>query len=166
MGQNVNPDDVIGVLLFRSNAARIFGGRTVDENGEPVLLAPGASSLRLDELEATSAAVGIGATEDLTLETPTNRQIVRIFDVVGDSPGSDFDVAIFEDQARTQLNRIYLNTGNNLHFVDRLLEGQDYRDRDGGLGQTDKIYLQVTNNDVAAQDITVRVKFRSEAAIV
>lgn len=167
MGQDVNPDEVVGLLLLLPDLLRVIGSRAVvDENGEPVFVAPGGSSLRLDELEATSSAVGIGATEDLTLETGSNRQVVRLFDIVGDSPGSDFDVAIYEDQARTQLNRIYLNTGNNLHFVDRLLEGQDYRDRDSGLGEADKIYVQVTNNDVAIQDITVRVKFRSETAII
>ncbi|KKN54170.1 hypothetical protein LCGC14_0595190 [marine sediment metagenome] len=166
MGQDgqdpIDPDNVVGVVLLLSDIVRRFGGGAVDASGDPVLVAPGAASLRLDEAEATFPEVGIGATEDLTLESPSDREIVRIFDVVGDSPGSDFDVAIFEDQGRTRLNRIYLNTGNNLHFVDRLLEGQDYRDRESGPGEPNKIYVQVTNNDVAIQDITVRVKFRSE----
>jgi hypothetical protein len=47
-----------------------------------------------------------------------------------------------------------------------LLEGLQYQDRDGGDGQADRIYIRVTNNAVADQDITVRIKFRIESAAI
>ena len=71
-----------------------------------------------------------------------------------------------EPQAFASLNRVFRNININQHLVDRFLEGLQYRDRDGGAGQADRIYVTVTNNDAAPHDIIVRIKFRVEPAEV
>lgn len=157
MGQD--PDDVVGVLLFLSDLHQ----RLADGSGDgtsPIL--PGLTSARLEELEGTRT-VGAGTFEDIDLEAPSNVEIVQLFEIVGDSDLTDFTVEIFEDKVRTRLNRVYRNANTTTNqFVDRLLEGQQYQDRDAGDGQPDSLYVRVTNNTAGPGDITARVKFRTE----
>lgn len=164
-GQGVDPDDVLGLLLLTPQLLRLLNSAGEDGNDLPIP-SPVVRSQRLDELEGKALGVtAAGGTAGITVETPANMRIVKIFEVVGDSDSDDFDVEIFEDAARTRLNRVYRNITNDQHFVDRLLEGLQYQDRDGGDGQADRIYIRITNNAVADQDITVRVKFKSERTV-
>ena len=171
MGQGVNPDDVVGLLLLTPQLLNLLGGLPGDAPPgmiEGPLPSPRLRSVRLEELEGVAEAVaGGGGAENITLEAPSNVRIVQVMEVIGDSDSPDFNIDIFEDADRTRLNRIFRNVNIANHLVDRLLEGQDYRDRDSlAGGQTDRIYVRVTNNDAAPHDIIVRVKFRVEPAEV
>ncbi len=162
MGQGANPDDVVGLLLLTPQLVELLALLTGQTNGGiPIDGVP--VTLRKDELEGTSAAVPATSSENIKLETAGNIRVTQIFEVIADSDSPDFDVEIYEDADRTRLNRVYRNAAvTTNHVVDRLLEGQEYQDREGGDGQPDQIYVRVTNNDVSPHDITVRVKFKSE----
>lgn len=104
-------------------------------------------------------AAGAAATYDLPIDSlRAGFSRTKIYEVVADGP-SDFDLEIYEDGAYSQLNRIYRVQNINSHWVDRLLLGQQYRDRDVTLPtQQAAFHLRVVNNTAAAADITVRVR--------
>ena len=118
------------------------------------------------EEEATSVAIAGGGgtgTLDLTLSAmAVGRGIVRIHELVFDSDSVDFDVQIFEDVARTRLNRVVNVETISTHTVQILGggRGMQYEDRDitPVTGQL-IVYLSLTNNDVGAETITVRVRY-------
>ena len=109
---------------------------------------------------AVPAAGGIANPEIAIDGLPAGFAIARIFEVVGDSDSVDFDVQIFEDAARTRLNRDFDFQTAVTHLVQLLVGGQQYRDRDVVLA-TDlaEFHVRVTNNDAAPENITVRIRY-------
>ena len=118
----------------------------------------------LHEVEDTAAAVaGGGGQADLQINIATlnlGLARVKVFELVGDSNSVNFDVELYEDTARTRLNRVIQILTINLHTVQRFLNGAQYRDRDVALPTDQPIFhVRVINNDVGAQNITVRLRY-------
>ena len=121
-----------------------------------------------DYLEATvttPSIAGSGGTNDQELaipEIPAGQAIARIHEIVMDSASTDFDLAIFETATRTVLNRVVEILTVNLHTVQTLAagKGSQYRDRDVALPtDTADFHLRVTNNQVAAATVTIRIRY-------
>jgi len=118
------------------------------------------------EEEATSASIAGGGgtgTLDLTLsDMPPGRGIVRLHELVMDSDSVDFDVLIFEDSARTRLNRVVNIENINLHTVQIFGAGggTQYEDRDiVAVTGTAIVYFSFVNTGAGANTITVRAKY-------
>ncbi len=118
------------------------------------------------EEEDTSPSIAGGGgtgTLDLTLsDMGAGLGIARIHELVFDSDSIDFDVQIFEDIARTRLNRVVNMINISTHTVQILGggRGMQYEDRDivATTGQL-IVYFSFTNNAVGAEAITVRVRY-------
>lgn len=118
------------------------------------------------EVEGTSGSIaGSGGTGALDIDItnlPSGSVIVRIHEVVIDTPSTDVDVRIFEDAALNILNRIFNLLTVNLHTVQVLGAGKgtQYQDRDSaGHGNTPRIHFDFTNNQVSAATVTARVRY-------
>lgn len=123
---------------------------------------------RVDFWEAahTFSNVGAGSTADqnINIQDDGSGSVLRIgfhrtkiFELTLDGP-SDFDVEIYEDDARTQLNRVFRIQNVADHRIERLLDGLQYRDRDAPLLAVATFHVRVRNNTAGAANIVVRIR--------
>lgn len=115
------------------------------------------------EAETTISAVPANGSSTADIPIPTLRKdfrIVRIYEVVLAGPSS-FTVELYENGARTLLNRVMRVEGIVNHTFQRFIEGFQYMDRDvtPGLGQQATFHLTVYNNTASPADITVRIRY-------